>query len=304
MFKKILAVTLSGLFLTSSHSLAQDSENETAFDAPASAWRVVEPDNLMLIDTVYGRIGIELYPEIAPNHIKQIKTLVRDNFYDGIVFHRVISGFMNQTGDPTGTGTGDSELPNIEAEFTFRRDTVKMPIEIFQDRDVNPRYPELSKVGAGFYKALPIITQPSAQAFATKDGKVEASGIHCRGVTSMARAADFNSGNSQFFLMRTARGSNAQGLNTEYSIWGRTVMGVDFIDSIKVGVNGETEGFVPDKMRRVRLASDLPENEQPRIHVLKTQGDDFKRFLDTQKKQDGTYKDICDIEIPVKIKTP
>jgi len=303
MMKKFSALALSALML-SSYGIAQEDSAEPLFDAPASAWRDIDPENLMLIDTAYGRIGVELYPEIAPRHVEQIKTLTQRGFYDGIVFHRVISGFMNQTGDPTGTGTGDSNLPDIEAEFTFRRDVNAMPIETFQDREVNPRFPGQSKQGAGFYKALPVITQPSAQSWGTKDGKVEASGIHCRGVTSMARAQNPNSGNSQFFLMRSARGTSAQGLNTQYSIWGRAVMGADLIDRIKVGVNGETEGFVPDKMNRVRLAADLPEDQQPRIKMLKTQGADYQRFLETQKKQDGSYKDICDIEIPTQIKTP
>jgi peptidylprolyl isomerase len=89
---------------------------------PETAWRTVDPENLMLIDTAYGQVGIELFPEIAPKHVTQVKQLVRDGFYDGVVFHRVIDGFMNQTGDGSnGNGTGDSDLPDIEAEFDFRR---------------------------------------------------------------------------------------------------------------------------------------------------------------------------------------
>jgi peptidylprolyl isomerase len=302
MIKKLLMIAISGLVLAPVLAAAQD-DTPAVYGAPESAWRVVDPENLMLIDTDYGRIGIELYPEIAPRHVAQIKTLVRRGFYDGIVFHRVINGFMNQTGDPTGTGTGDSDLPDIEAEFTFRRDTAAMPIEIIHKRNVSPRYPDRSQLGVGFHKALPVMTQPSAQSWGTKDGKVEASGIHCKGVTSMARAQSPDSANSQFFLMRTARGSSAEGLNTDYSIWGRTVMGVDLVDRIKVGVNGETPGFVPDKMNRVRIAADMDSEGQPRVKILKTQGEDYKRFLETQKKQDGTFKDICDIEIPVNIET-
>ncbi len=303
MIKKCLASAIGCLYFGSMAAAAQVGA-ASDFDAPPSAWRTVDAENLMLIDTDYGQIGVELYPEIAPKHVEQIKTLVRRGFYDGIVFHRVINGFMNQTGDPTGTGRGDSDLPDIPAEFTFRRDVNKIPVDIIQKRDVNPSLPELGLLGGGFYKALPVVTHPAAQAWVTKDGKVAASGVHCRGVTSMARSSNINSGNSQFFLMRTARGADAQSLNTQYSIWGRAVMGVEVIDSIKVGVNGENEGFVPDKMKRVRLAADLPDDEQPKIKILKTQGADFKRFIETQKKQDGTYKDICNIEIPTQIETP
>ncbi|MBH9538380.1 peptidylprolyl isomerase [Novosphingopyxis sp. YJ-S2-01] len=65
-----------------------------------------------------GRVTIRLYPTIAPNHVERIKTLTRQGFYDGVKFHRVIEGFMAQTGDPTGTGTGGSDLPDLTAEFS------------------------------------------------------------------------------------------------------------------------------------------------------------------------------------------
>jgi peptidylprolyl isomerase len=87
------------------------------------------PENTINLDLTYGRVVIELFPDVAPKHIEQIKTLTRKGFYDGIVFHRVIDGFMAQTGDPTGTGTGGSDLPNIPAEFNnknFGRGAVGM----------------------------------------------------------------------------------------------------------------------------------------------------------------------------------
>jgi hypothetical protein len=88
---------------------AVQSAMAAGFSAPDDAWRTVDAENLMIIDTKYGLIGVELYPEIAPNHVAQIKELARTKFYDNVVFHRVIDGFMNQTGDGTnGDGTGDS----------------------------------------------------------------------------------------------------------------------------------------------------------------------------------------------------
>ena len=76
-----------------------------------------------------GTVTMELLPDIAPNHVEQIKKLTREGFYDGIIFHRVIDGFMAQTGDPTGTGMGGSELPDLKAEFSdynYTRGTVGM----------------------------------------------------------------------------------------------------------------------------------------------------------------------------------
>jgi peptidylprolyl isomerase len=77
-----------------------------------------ENDNLIHMELKTGRVVIELRPDLAPNHVARIKELTGEGFYDGIVFHRVIPGFMAQTGDPTGTGTGGSSKGNLKAEFS------------------------------------------------------------------------------------------------------------------------------------------------------------------------------------------
>jgi peptidylprolyl isomerase len=74
-------------------------------------------ENTLLLELKDGVVEIELRPDLAPNHVARIKELAREGFYDGLVFHRVIDGFMAQTGDPTGTGTSGSKLPNLKAEF-------------------------------------------------------------------------------------------------------------------------------------------------------------------------------------------
>ena len=89
--------------------------------------QATDPQNTLVIETTKGPIRIKLRPDLAPKHVAQIKQLAKQGFYDGIIFHRVIAGFMAQTGDPTGTGTGGSKLPNLPAEFTsepFKRGSV------------------------------------------------------------------------------------------------------------------------------------------------------------------------------------
>jgi cyclophilin family peptidyl-prolyl cis-trans isomerase len=76
-----------------------------------------DPENTIIMETTKGRVVIALRPDLAPKHVERIKTLARDGFYDGIVFHRVIDGFMAQCGCPNGTGTGGSKHPNLPAEF-------------------------------------------------------------------------------------------------------------------------------------------------------------------------------------------
>lgn len=88
-----------------------------------------DPENTIILELKSGPVTIELRPDLAPNHVARIKELARQGFYDGVVFHRVIPGFMAQTGDPTGTGTGKSDLPDLPAEFSnapFKRGTLGM----------------------------------------------------------------------------------------------------------------------------------------------------------------------------------
>ncbi|WP_028034962.1 peptidylprolyl isomerase [Chelativorans sp. J32] len=79
---------------------------------------IKDPENAIVMETTKGNVVIQLFPDAAPAHVARIKELAREGFYDGIVFHRVIDGFMAQTGDPTGTGMGGSEKPDLKAEFS------------------------------------------------------------------------------------------------------------------------------------------------------------------------------------------
>ncbi len=76
-----------------------------------------DPENTLVLETTKGRVVIALRPDLAPKHVERIKTLARQGFYDNVAFHRVIEGFMAQTGCPQGTGTGGSDLPDLKAEF-------------------------------------------------------------------------------------------------------------------------------------------------------------------------------------------
>jgi peptidylprolyl isomerase len=111
MFRKIL-LSLTLFFLLSfifGATIMAKSQSAKAAENPL--------ENTLYMDLKDGRVVIEMRPDLAPKHVKRIKELVRQGFYDGVVFHRVIDGFMAQTGDPTGTGTGGSGQ-NIKAEFS------------------------------------------------------------------------------------------------------------------------------------------------------------------------------------------
>ena len=150
-----------------------------------------DPENTLIMETTQGPVTIELRPDLAPNHCARIKELAREKFYDGIVFHRVIDGFMAQTGCPQGTGTGGSGR-NLAAEFN---------------------------------------DEP-----------------HVRGTASMARAANPDSADSQFFICF----DDAPFLNREYTVWGKVVDGMENVDKIKRG----EPVMDPDKIVSMRVAAD------------------------------------------------
>jgi len=156
-------------------------------------------ENTLYLDVPAGRVTIKLRPELAPNHVARIKELVRQGFYDGIAFHRVIDGFMVQTGDPRGDGTGGSGQ-KLKAEFNRER--------------------------------------------------------HIRGICSMARAADPNSADSQFFIML----GDAPHLDGQYTAWGEVIAGMEHIDAIKKGDSRRNGSVVdPDRIVRVQVAADVKE---------------------------------------------
>ena len=161
--------------------------------------------NLMVLKLSYGDVEIELYPEKAPNHVQRFKQLSEEGKYDGVVFHRVIEGFMAQTGDVKFgntsspdfnlalAGTGGSTLPNLKAEFS----------------DI----------------------------------------AHTRGILSAARSADPNSANSQFFICF----DSAPHLDRQYSVFGKVIKGMEFIDKIKKGDPNSGAVPKPDKIISLRV---------------------------------------------------
>ncbi|AXB76802.1 peptidylprolyl isomerase [Novosphingobium sp. P6W] len=133
-FRLPLTALMFGAALVAAPAFAKDKEPVTP--APAALPTLIDtdithdPDDVLLLDlSDGGRVAIRLMPQWAPHHIERIKTLAKRGFYNGVIFHRVIDGFMAQTGDPTGTGQGGSDLPDLEAEFNSMphlRGTVSM----------------------------------------------------------------------------------------------------------------------------------------------------------------------------------
>ena len=151
-----------------------------------------DPENTLIMTLSSGPITIRLRPDLAPGHVARIKELSREGFYDGVVFHRVIAGFMAQGGDPSGRGIGGSSKPDLKAEFS---------------------------------------SEP-----------------HVRGVCSMARTADPNSANSQFFICF----DDARFLDRQYTVWGEVTDGMECVDKIQKGEPPAN----PDKIVSMKVLKD------------------------------------------------
>ena len=257
---------------------------------PVSEWRVVPPENLMVIDTTKGRVMVELAPEIAPLHVERMRLLARTGFFDGLKWHRVIDQFMAQTGDPLGTGEGQSPYPDLKAEFTFRRGP-----ELGFASVAAPAGAEL-----GFFHSLPVQTQPDAVMATTADHKVHGWGVYCPGVAGMARDDNPDSANSQFFLMRQPYPS----LDKRYTVWGAVVSGLDVVRGLKVGEGDNGLVSEPDVMTRVRIASDIPEAERPVVQVLDTASPRFRALVADTRAARGADFSVCDIVVPAQVTQP
>lgn len=282
--KTMLAAAVSAALLTG--ATAPAALSQTA--APAAEWRTIAPENLLIIDTAKGRIVIELDPRVAPQSVERVRTLADRGFYDGLKFHRVIEGFMAQTGDPLGTGEGSSELPDVPGEFSFRRGRA--------DGFAATGPGNSGSAQMGLMGSMPVETQPDAQMMVTADFKAAAQGLFCPGVAGMARASSVDSANSQFFLMTGPK----EDLNGRYTPFGRVVAGMDVVRALNAGsetANGQVAD--PDVMARARTAAVLPESERPNVRVAT--GAALQAEVERVKAARGAAFDVCDVQPPVEV---
>lgn len=265
---------------------AQTEEQEPAtysmadVDAAPDAWRAVDPENLVIMETSKGQIVIELLPVVAPVHVDRFKAYVRAGLYDQTEFHRVIRGFMVQGGDVEATHGADKMLGKMDAEFVFRRDPAVTPMDTVGPAD---------SADGGFHLGFPMATQPGFLAEMSKDGLVESWIPHCPGILSSARTDDVNSADAQFFLIS----DEGQHLDYKYTAKGRALTGLDVIQAIKLGPMPDGYPIAnPDVVMSVKVVADLPEAERPRAFVQRTDTEEWQTIL---ANADGRRVALCDI---------
>jgi peptidylprolyl isomerase len=248
----------------------------------APDWQALDPAQTLVIETSKGRIVVEMSPALAPLAVARVKRLAHEGVYDGLKFHRVIEGFVDQTGNPNNRDGGTSAYPDLPAEFS-----VRLPAEVTLATVVSR-----SDGIEGFVGAVPVAGVSDAERRRGGDPRARVWGAYCDGVAGMGRQAGIDTANSEIFFMRAP----ARRLDHDYAVWGRVVQGLDVVRAIAVGEPPPD----PDRMIRVRLATDLPVAERPRLQVADPRGPAFQARAAALKAKLGARFSVCDLPILVR----
>jgi peptidylprolyl isomerase len=263
-------------------------------------WRDVDPSNLVLIDTKYGEVAVELAPDFAPNHAARVRALIRAHFYDGKSFYRVIDGFVAQGGIGEGTAStasyGKAQLkrwPALKAEF----DAPVSKVGTFTPLGS----PDLFAPAVGHAGGFPVARD-------VKDGKAWIA--HCPGTFAFARDNSDDSATTEFYVVI---GQMQRRLDRNLTAFGRVIDGMQYLQKLNRGNPDVAQGVIQDPkaqdpILRVRLAADLPEAQRPHYQVMKTDSASFAakkaqklnpapQFYHRQPPQ---VLDLCNMPAPAK----
>ncbi len=264
------------MLLSAAAAAASVAATAVAWAGPAEDpvnWRMVDPENLLMLTIKRQEVLIELRPDFAPKHVEQVKKITRDTNYDNLPFHRVIDDFMAQGGEVYAIYQIYPRYPLLKQEFTFARNPSKQKVQWFG------KTPEGEKLG--FFDGFAVQGQPDEVATISDPPVAKTWALHCSGIASMARTDDPDSADTQFFLMRHPR-TGPTGLDAKYTVWGRALTGLDVIRSIKVGPE-ETDGRLPpgqaDKLNKAVIVADMPAAKRPTVYVRRTDGPEFASQL-------------------------
>ena len=301
----LLAGLLAMPAFAADDQVATPSRAELLAKSAPGEWRTPDPHNLLVMQLPAGRVLIELAPDFTPLHAANIRTLVREHYFDGLSINRVQDNFVAQWDDPESTrdhpdpaklkplGTAKKTLP---PEYTRAIDD-KLPWTPLPDGDV------YAPPQVGFVGGFPAARDPAG-------GKEWLT--HCYGTVGVARdiAPDSGNGSSLYVVI----GQSPRRLDRNLAIAGRVLEGMPLLSSLPRGP--APMGFYADPAERtpietVRLASELPPAQRPAVQVLRTDSATFAALLDAQRhRHDAFYKvssgkvDLCSVDIPVREPKP
>ncbi len=274
--------------------------------APESDWRDVNPQDLVLIDTNYGQVAVELAPEFAPNHAARLRALIRAHFYDGLSFYRVIDGFVAQGGIGEGTAStkdhpvADADLskwPPLKAEF----DRVSKP-----EPDFTPlRNADLMAPEVGFENGFSVARDP---------GEGREWLVQCPGTLAFARDNGPDTATTEFYIVI---GQAPRRLDRDLTAFGRVLSGMQYLQKLERGDPDIDSGVIADVHKRdpiirMRIAADIPAKDRPAYQVIRTESKTFSDALELRRHPTSPFYfrkpppvlDICGVPVAVKRTTP
>lgn len=253
-------------------------------------WRPVDPENLALMDTAYGRIAMELSPRFAPAHVARFKALARAHFYDGQSFYRVIDGFVAQGGIGEGDDKKLSAWPPLKAEMETPRDAIPF---------FSLKSPDLFAPDTGF-----------SDGFAAARDDASAWLVHCYGALAFARDDAPDTAASEFYIVI---GHAPRRLDRIMSSIGRVIDGMDVVQKFRRGDPEVESGVIQDPSKRdlilsAVVAADLPEVVRPRYEVMRTDTEAFAKHIEERRVPEHPFffrkpppvLDVCNVTVPVR----
>lgn len=257
-----------------------------------SDWRALDPENTLYMELAGGRVVIELAPEFAPQHVANVRTLVRSKYFDGLTIVRSQDNFVVQWGDPA---DADHKKPLGEAKkrvpAEFDRDTAGLKFRALPD-------PDTFAPQTGFVSGFP----------AARDAEGTAWLVHCYSMLGAGRDNDVDSGPGT--EMYVVSGHAPRQLDRNVALFGRVVYGMELLaimprGTAAMGFYDKPEQRVP--IREIRVAADVPAEQRTKLEVLRTDTQTFTDLIEARRnRQDEWYKhkagriDVCNVPLPVR----
>lgn len=264
-------------------------------NSASEEWRLLDQENTLYITLSSGVVVLELLPDLAPKHVENTKSLVREGVFNGTNFYRVIDGFVAQGG------------PMFESEAdmkSLKQGQYSVPTELTSHIDLGEEYVAFDSEDGyadetGFFKSFPI---------GLDYGSGERWLLHCYGALGMGRANELDSGGTELYIVN---GPAQRYLDRNVTVFGRVIDGMSHIQALKRGsdINGPIDLTGQNTIKKIQVAADLPESDILTMEILDSNSDSFKQLLQARKNRTGEwfvhqhdYIDACGVPIPVRLK--
>lgn len=296
MLSKWTALTL-GLLLAANSFAAGKQQGITSAQvlekSPASDWRPLDPDNTLIMDLAAGQVIIELAPRFAPRHVANIRKMAHEGYFDQLAIIRVQDNYVSQWGDPNSESSPKS-LGSAETKLPAEFDIPLKNLPLTRLKEADPFAPV-----TGWVNGMPAAANP-------KTGRAWLT--HCYGMVGAGRdmAADSSNGSELY----TVIGQAPRGLDLNITLVGRVLQGMQWLSGLPRGTGAMGFYEKPEQrttISRVRLLSDLPDNERPKLEILRTDSKSWQNLLQARRIRaeqwfinSPGHVDLCSASVPIR----